>query len=138
MIISAAIGGTLAAAAGADFLCYVTPAEHLALPTIDDVREGVMASRIAAHAADIVKGVPGAKKSGISRWRKPVGAGLGRPDFVGFGSKARRYRQEKRRQHDLLDVRRLLRHEDCQRAFGKTGRFLLKKAVRSPYPGICL
>ncbi len=58
--ITAAIGGTLAAAAGADFLCYVTPAEHLGLPTIDDVREGVIASRIAGHAADIVKGVKGA------------------------------------------------------------------------------
>lgn len=58
--ITAAIGGTLAAAAGADFLCYVTPAEHLGLPNIDDVREGIMASRIAAHAADIIKGVKGA------------------------------------------------------------------------------
>ncbi len=59
--ITSAIGGTLAAANGADFLCYVTPAEHLALPTIEDVHEGVIASRIAAHAADIVKGIPGAK-----------------------------------------------------------------------------
>lgn len=58
--IAGAIGGTLAAAAGADFLCYVTPSEHLGLPTSEDVRDGVMASRIAAHAADIVKGVPGA------------------------------------------------------------------------------
>lgn len=58
--ITAAIGGTLAAASGADFLCYVTPAEHLALPTIEDVHVGVITSRIAAHAADLVKGVPGA------------------------------------------------------------------------------
>jgi len=58
--IVSAIGGAIAAAAGADFLCYVTPAEHLGLPTEDDVREGLIASRIAAHAADIVKGVPGA------------------------------------------------------------------------------
>ncbi|MDP2915313.1 MAG: phosphomethylpyrimidine synthase ThiC [Candidatus Aminicenantes bacterium] len=58
--IVAAIGGAVAAAAGADFLCYVTPAEHLGLPTADDVREGLIASRIAGHAADIVKGVPGA------------------------------------------------------------------------------
>ncbi len=58
--ITAAIGGTLAASAGADFLCYVTPAEHLGLPDIDDVREGVIATRIAAHAADIVKGIPAA------------------------------------------------------------------------------
>ena len=58
--IVAAIGGAVAAAAGADFLCYVTPAEHLGLPSADDVREGLIASRIAGHAADIVKGVPGA------------------------------------------------------------------------------
>jgi phosphomethylpyrimidine synthase len=59
--ITAAIGGAIAAAAGADFLCYVTPTEHLSLPNIEDVKEGVIASRIAAHAADIVKGVKGAK-----------------------------------------------------------------------------
>ena len=58
--IVAAIGGAIAAAAGADFLCYVTPAEHLGLPSVDDVREGLIASKIAGHAADIVKGVPGA------------------------------------------------------------------------------
>jgi len=55
--ISSAIGGALAASYGADFLCYVTPSEHLRHPSIDDVREGVIASRIAAHAADIVKGI---------------------------------------------------------------------------------
>lgn len=55
-----AIGGALAAASGADFLCYVTPAEHLGLPTISDVKEGLIASKIAAHAADLVKGVKGA------------------------------------------------------------------------------
>ncbi|MFO7810358.1 MAG: phosphomethylpyrimidine synthase ThiC [Candidatus Delongbacteria bacterium] len=58
--ITAAIGGALAAAHGADFLCYVTPAEHLRLPDLDDMKEGVIASRIAAHAADIAKGLPGA------------------------------------------------------------------------------
>jgi len=58
--ISGAIGGALAGAAGADFLCYVTPAEHLGLPDEHDVYQGVMASRIAAHVADLVKGVPGA------------------------------------------------------------------------------
>ena len=58
--ITAAIGGAIAAAAGADFLCYVTPAEHLALPTPEDVYIGVVASRIAGHAADIVKKIPGA------------------------------------------------------------------------------
>jgi phosphomethylpyrimidine synthase len=64
--ITCAIGGTLAAAAGADFLCYVTPSEHLRLPTVEDVHEGVMASRIAAHAADIVKGVKGAMDKDIA------------------------------------------------------------------------
>jgi len=58
--ISSAIGGCLAAANGADFLCYVTPAEHLRHPSADDVREGVVAAKIAAHAADIAKGVCGA------------------------------------------------------------------------------
>lgn len=60
--ITGAIGGAICAAAGADYLCYVTPAEHLGLPGVDDVIEGVMASRIAAHAADIIKGVPGARE----------------------------------------------------------------------------
>jgi phosphomethylpyrimidine synthase len=59
--IAAAIGGAIAGAAGADFLCYVTPAEHIRLPSCDDVREGVIASKIAAHAADIAKKVPGAR-----------------------------------------------------------------------------
>jgi len=58
--ITSAIGGAVAGAAGADFLCYVTPAEHLRLPTVEDVHIGVMATRIAAHAADIAKGIPGA------------------------------------------------------------------------------
>lgn len=58
--ITGAIGGAVAAWYGADYLCYVTPGEHLRLPTIEDVREGVIASRIAAHAGDIAKGLPGA------------------------------------------------------------------------------
>jgi len=58
--IAAAIGGAIAAAAGADFLCYVTPSEHLSLPDAEDVKEGVIGARIAAHAADIVKGAKGA------------------------------------------------------------------------------
>ncbi|MBQ8578958.1 MAG: phosphomethylpyrimidine synthase ThiC [Clostridia bacterium] len=60
--ITSAIGGAIAAAAGADFLCYVTPAEHLRLPDLEDVKEGIVASRIAAHAADIAKGVPHARE----------------------------------------------------------------------------
>ena len=60
--IAGAIGGAIAAAAGTDFLCYVTPAEHLSLPDPEDVRRGVIASRIAAHAGDIIKGVKGAEE----------------------------------------------------------------------------
>ncbi len=59
--ITAAIGGAVAASSGADFLCYVTPAEHLRLPDVNDVREGLVATKIAAHAADIAKGIPGAR-----------------------------------------------------------------------------
>ena len=59
--ITAAIGGAVAAMAGAAFLCYVTPAEHLALPNVEDVRQGIIASKIAAHAADIAKGLPNAR-----------------------------------------------------------------------------
>ncbi len=58
--ITSAIGGALAASHGADFLCYVTPAEHLRLPDLDDMKEGIIASRIAAHAADLARGLPGA------------------------------------------------------------------------------
>ncbi|SEM34744.1 hydroxymethylpyrimidine synthase [Syntrophus gentianae] len=63
--ITAAIGGALAGAAGADFLCYVTPSEHLRLPNLEDVHEGIMASRIAAHIADIAKGYPGAMEKDV-------------------------------------------------------------------------
>jgi phosphomethylpyrimidine synthase len=72
--ITAAIGGAVAAAAGADFLCYVTPSEHLSLPTVADVREGVIASKIAAHAGDVAKGIPGAgeRDSAMARYRKAM------------------------------------------------------------------
>lgn len=63
--IVSAIGGAIAAAAGADFLCYVTPSEHLGLPSEEDVKDGLIASRIAAHAGDIVKGVKGAKEKDL-------------------------------------------------------------------------
>lgn len=59
--ITSAIGGAIAAANGADFLCYVTPAEHLRLPSIPDVKEGIIAVKIAAHAGDLAKGLPGAR-----------------------------------------------------------------------------
>ena len=60
--ITSAIGGAVAAANGADFLCYVTPAEHLRLPDLKDVKEGIIATKIAAHAADIAKGIPGVRE----------------------------------------------------------------------------
>lgn len=93
--ITAAIGGAIAATYGASFLCYVTPAEHLRLPTVEDVREGIIASKIAAHAADIAKGVAGAKNWDyeMSRarreldWEKQFSLALD-------GEKARRYRAE--------------------------------------------
>ncbi len=60
--ITSAIGGAIAASYGADFLCYVTPAEHLRLPNLDDMKEGIVAVKIAAHAADIAKGIKGASQ----------------------------------------------------------------------------
>lgn len=72
--IAGAIGGALAAMHGADFLCYVTPAEHLRLPTKEDVIEGVIASKIAAHAADLAKGLPTAvsKEKAMAKARKAL------------------------------------------------------------------
>ncbi|MBT1278654.1 phosphomethylpyrimidine synthase ThiC [Thermoanaerobacter sp. AC272] len=64
--ITSAIGGAIAAASGADFLCYVTPAEHLGLPDKEDVKEGVIAAKIAAHAADIAKGIKGAREKDLA------------------------------------------------------------------------
>lgn len=70
--ITSAIGGAMAASYGVDFICYVTPAEHLRLPDVNDVKEGVIASKIAAHAADIVKNVKGAREQdyNMSKYRK--------------------------------------------------------------------
>ncbi len=87
--ISAAIGGAVAAAAGADFLCYVTPSEHIRLPTIEDVKEGVIVSKLAAHAADIAKGIKGAMDKDIAMakcrkaldWNGQIGLSLN-PDKV--------------------------------------------------------
>ena len=93
--ITSAIGGAIAATYGASFLCYVTPAEHLRLPDLNDVKEGIIAARIAAHAADIAKGVPGAidwdlkmdKARRVLDWDAQFDAAID-PE------KARRYRQE--------------------------------------------
>lgn len=93
--ITSAIGGAIAAANGADFLCYVTPAEHLRLPTLEDMKEGIIASRIAAHAADIAKGVPGA-----ARWDEKMSAARRNLDWTRMfelamdPEKAVRYRSE--------------------------------------------
>lgn len=90
--ITSAIGGAIAAAGGADFLCYVTPAEHLRLPDLEDVKEGIIASKIAAHAADIAKGVPGARA-----WDNKMAEARHKVDWEEMfrlsldGEKARRY-----------------------------------------------
>ena len=70
--ITSAIGGALAAMHGADFLCYVTPAEHLRLPSLEDVKEGIMASKIAAHAGDLAKGIPGVENRDLTMSRARV------------------------------------------------------------------
>lgn len=93
--ITAAIGGAIAAANGAAFLCYVTPAEHLRLPNTEDVKEGIIAAKIAAHAADIAKGVPGAMD-----WDNKMSEARKKLDWetmftLGMDEeKARRYRAE--------------------------------------------
>lgn len=97
--ITGAIGGALAALYGADFLCYVTPAEHLCLPNVGDVREGVVASRIAAHSADIALGRGLEKDNDMAKarsgldWRKMF-------ELAVDPQKARRYRKERRSKTD--------------------------------------
>ncbi len=93
--ITGAIGGAIAGAAGADFLCYVTPAEHLKLPDASDVREGVIASKIAAHAADIAKGFPGAmdQDRAMAECRNNLDW-KGQIDLSLDPEKARRFREE--------------------------------------------
>lgn len=99
--ITSAIGGAIAAASGADFLCYVTPAEHLRLPDLDDMKEGIIAARIAAHAADIAKGIPGAREwdNQMSQARADVNF----PRMIELAidpEKARRYRESSRPECD--------------------------------------
>ena len=98
--ITSAIGGAIAATYGASFLCYVTPAEHLRLPSLEDMKEGIVASKIAAHAADIAKGIKGAKawdyEMSTARknldWEKMF-------DLAIDPEKARRYREESTPEH---------------------------------------
>lgn len=99
--ITSAIGGAIAAANGADFLCYVTPAEHLRLPDLEDVKEGIIAAKIAAHAGDIAKGIYGAKDQDLrmSQRRQAL-------DWEGMFAlaldpeKARRYRASSQPNHE--------------------------------------
>ncbi|HHV70994.1 MAG TPA: phosphomethylpyrimidine synthase ThiC [Clostridia bacterium] len=99
--ITSAIGGAIAAASGADFLCYVTPAEHLRLPSLEDMKEGIIATKIAAHAADIAKGIKGARD-----WDKQMSQARAELDWEKMFAlaldpgKARRYRQESLPQHE--------------------------------------
>lgn len=122
--ITAAIGGAIAATYGASFLCYVTPAEHLRLPTVEDVREGIIASKIAAHAADIAKGI-----SGASDWDDEISEARRNLDWekqfalAMDGEKARRYRAESTPEREdtctmcgkmcaVRNVNKILRGED--------------------------
>lgn len=99
--ITSAIGGAIAASHGVDFLCYVTPAEHLRLPTLDDMKEGIIASKIAAHAGDLVKGVKGAEELDLEMskarqnldWEKMFRLSID-------DEKARRYRRESTPEHN--------------------------------------
>ncbi|MBZ4644563.1 MAG: phosphomethylpyrimidine synthase [Petroclostridium sp.] len=99
--ITSAIGGAIAAANGADFLCYVTPAEHLRLPTLEDMKEGIIAARIAAHAADIAKGIKGARE-----WDNQMSEARANLDWNRMfelamdPEKARRYRAESTPEHE--------------------------------------
>ena len=94
--INAAIGGALAAMAGADFLCYVTPSEHLSLPSAEDVREGVIACRLAGHAADLVKGISGAWDWDLEMAKARKELDWSRQITLAIDpQKAKRYRQER-------------------------------------------
>lgn len=99
--ITSAIGGAIAASSGADFLCYVTPAEHLRLPDLDDMKEGIIASKIAAHVGDLAKGLPGVKE-----WDLEMSKARRKLDWEKMFSlaideeKARRYRKESTPEHE--------------------------------------
>lgn len=99
--ITSAIGGAIAASAGVDFLCYVTPAEHLRLPDLEDMKEGIIATKIAAHAADIAKKVPYARD-----WDDKMSKARADIDWETMFSlaideeKARRYRKESTPEHE--------------------------------------
>lgn len=99
--ITSAIGGAIAAASGADFLCYVTPAEHLRLPDLEDVREGIVASKIAAHAGDLAKGVTGAaEKDLLMSQRRQALDWEGMFELAIDPVKARAYRESSKPSHE--------------------------------------
>lgn len=122
--ITSAIGGSIAATNGANFLCYVTPAEHLRLPDLDDMKEGIIASRIAAHAADIANGLPGARD-----WDNQMSAARADVNFTKMielamdPDKARRYRESSPPEHSdtctmcgkmcpMRNMKRIIKGED--------------------------
>lgn len=99
--ITSAIGGAIAATYGADFLCYVTPAEHIRLPTLDDMKEGIVASKIAAHAADLAKGVKGAQNwdNAMSKARQEINWKT-MFELALEPEKPKRYREESKPEHE--------------------------------------
>ena len=140
--ITAAIGGAIAGWAGADFLCYVTPSEHLRLPTIDDVREGVIASRIAAHIADIAKGLPGAieRDHRMARCRKEFdweGQVIWPPSTLPLEELAGE--EQKRQGRRLHHVRGIVRHEAGKETEERGGliRQTGQTSNKSPFPPLC-
>lgn len=99
--ITSAIGGAIAASSGADFLCYVTPAEHLRLPDLDDMKEGIIACKIAAHAADIAKGIEGAKEWDKKMSKARADINWGEMFNLAIDSeKARKYRESSKPQDE--------------------------------------
>lgn len=122
--ITSAIGGALAAAKGVDFLCYVTPAEHLRLPNLEDMKEGIIAAKIAAHAGDIAKDIPGARQ-----WDNRMSQARADLDWDTMfelaidSEKARRYRAESTPEHQdsctmcgkmcsMRTVKKIINNED--------------------------
>ena len=122
--ITSAIGGALAAAKGVDFLCYVTPAEHLRLPNLEDMKEGIIAAKIAAHAGDIAKNIPGARQ-----WDDHMSQARADLDWETMfdlaidSEKARRYRAESTPEHQdsctmcgkmcsMRTVKKIINNED--------------------------
>ena len=136
--ITAAIGGALAGYHGADFICYVTPSEHLGLPTVADVREGVVVARIAAHAADLARGNKDAweRDRQMSKYRKALDW-EGQTKCAIDPEKIRAFRKE-RNLHGrrLQHVRRILRHEDRHGVFQEVDGISLESGPSgsSPFP----